>query len=69
MFDARSFDNCTGISHITVTPSVVTCNDVSPKTVEVRVYDNAGNGIMPRLLLICPMHRILFSRWPAMLKF
>lgn len=43
MFDAGSFDNCTGISHITVTPSVVTCNDVSPKTVEVRVYDNAGN--------------------------
>lgn len=43
MFDAGSFDNCTGISHMTVTPSVVTCNDISPVTVEVRVYDNAGN--------------------------
>ncbi|MBK8622348.1 MAG: T9SS type A sorting domain-containing protein [Saprospiraceae bacterium] len=43
MFDVGSFDNCSGISYMTVTPSVVTCNDISPVTVEVRVYDNAGN--------------------------
>jgi hypothetical protein len=43
MFDAGSFDNCSGISYMTVTPEVVSCNDISPVTVEVRVYDNAGN--------------------------
>lgn len=43
MFDAGSFDNCSGISYMTVTPNVVSCNDISPVMVEVRVYDNAGN--------------------------
>lgn len=43
MFDAGSFDNCSGISDMTVIPDVVSCNDISPVTVEVRIYDNAGN--------------------------
>ncbi|MBK8854155.1 MAG: hypothetical protein IPN10_08615 [Saprospiraceae bacterium] len=68
MSDAGSFDNCTESAHHRDS-SVVTCNDVSPKTVEVRFYDNAGNGIMPRFLVnLRPTHRILFSRYPQCRK-
>jgi hypothetical protein len=43
IFDLGSSDNCTGISHFTITPSEVTCDDISPVQVELRVYDHAGN--------------------------
>ncbi|MFZ1704581.1 MAG: T9SS type A sorting domain-containing protein [Saprospiraceae bacterium] len=44
MFDAGSYDNCSGISHFTFEPSIVTCQEVSPLQIEITVFDHSGNS-------------------------
>lgn len=43
MIDDGSFDDCSGIHNMTVSPSTFSCSNIGSNTVTLTVYDNCGN--------------------------